>query len=155
MKYFLSFRSQDSFSRQLIFLMKLVDEMLGDGNDVIPAIPQGWNIQIDDIDAIEEVLAELSLLYQLLNGAVGRSDDSCMEWNRTIGTHRSDFFLLERPQQFDLKVHIQLGNLIQEKCPLARSNKKSKNAVTGATSRLIAAAPGKSNLPEPPGNATW
>ena len=53
----------------------LSQEMLGQGRDVFPALAKGRNVDLEDAEAEEQVLAELTGRHQRAQRPVGRRDD--------------------------------------------------------------------------------
>src|SRR5262249_45227425 len=53
----------------------LREERLGDDEDVVPALAERRQVDVDDVEPVVEVLAEASPADLLLEDAVGRGDD--------------------------------------------------------------------------------
>jgi len=51
-------------------------EVLGEGGDIAHALAEGWELDLDDVDAVVEVLAELAAGDELFEGLVAGEDDA-------------------------------------------------------------------------------
>jgi len=55
---------------------KLLEEVIGEQDDVFSAVAQGRNLDGDDAEAVVEVLAELAILHELEKILIGGGDDA-------------------------------------------------------------------------------
>ena len=69
---------------------------------------------LDDVDAVEEVLAEAPLLDLGLEVAVGRGDDARVERQLLVAADRADRALLQGAQQLRLHAQRHLADLVEE-----------------------------------------
>src|SRR5262249_16057199 len=77
-------------------------------------LTQGRNLQIDHVQAEQQVLAEFSLTHRVSEIAVRCRDDANIDRHRTIATDAINDALLKRAQQLGLQPHIHLGNLVEQ-----------------------------------------
>jgi hypothetical protein len=91
-----------------------LDEMLGEEQDVAPALPEGRGVHADDVDAVEEILAEALLLDLGLEVAVGRGDDARVERDLLVAADGAHHALLERAQELGLHLQRHLADLVEE-----------------------------------------
>ena len=68
----------------------------------------------DDVDAVEEVLAESSLLDRLLEVDVGGDDQPEVGADRLGAADALDLAFLDRPQQLGLEIQPQIADLVEE-----------------------------------------
>ena len=59
----------------LIFAGIPLQEILCQQEDVVSAFPQRWNMQLDGVDAIQQVLAEVSFVHQPTDVCIGGADE--------------------------------------------------------------------------------
>jgi len=91
--------------------------MLRERFDILPALPEGRNSDVDHVEAIEQVLPEVPLPDHLFQTSVGRHDNTCVALENPGSTHSLELVLLEKPQQFDLCGRIQFPYLVNEEGP--------------------------------------
>ena len=100
----------------MVFPGKLRDEALCQRDDVLPALPQGRQGDVDGVDAVVQVLAETAGPHQGLQVQVGGADEPDIDRNRLAAAHADDAAALERPQELGLQVQGNVADLVQEEC---------------------------------------
>lgn len=75
-------------------------------------------MQLDDIEAIEQVLAKATLLDFLVQVFVGSGDEANVHPNGLVSPQAFNFPLLQDAQEFNLSGWTHVPHLVQEKCPL-------------------------------------
>ena len=80
----------------VIGICHLEQEVISQSFDVQFSLAKWRNLDIDDIDAVVQVIAKLSLLDELLDRGVGSCHHSRTNWNGSRGSEWGDFLLLER-----------------------------------------------------------
>ena len=89
-------------------------DMLREQQDVAAARAQRRHRDRDDVDPIEQILAEPLLLDLGLEIAVGRGDDARLERHLLVAADRAHLALLEHAQQLDLHLERHLADLVEE-----------------------------------------
>ena len=89
-------------------------EVLGQYRYVTWSSSKRRDFQPYDVESIVEVLAEPPLLGQLLQVAVGSSDDSDIHPYRLVAPHSLEFPLLQNAQQLDLYLRVDLTDFVQK-----------------------------------------
>ena len=89
-------------------------EMLGQEWDVFPAVAQGRHLDGDDVEAKEEVFAELLPFDALFEMAVGGGDDAHVHLDGAVAADAFQFALLEHAQQFGLDGGGNLADFVQQ-----------------------------------------
>ena len=86
--------------------------MLRERRDVLHAGAQGRQHDRDDVDPVEEVLAEDSLCDELGQVLVGGGDDPHVHARFVVPADLADDLLLDRAQELDLHRQRRLGDLV-------------------------------------------
>jgi len=81
---------------------------------VLGPVPQRRQIDGDDVEPVEQVLAELALGDPVLQICVGCGDDPNVNTQRARFADREDLALLEKSQQLGLDVDWQVADFIEE-----------------------------------------
>src|SRR5437899_3467932 len=89
------------------------EEMLGQGGNVLAAVAKGREDHLDDIEAIEEVLAEAPLGEQRRQVTVGRRDHAHVDGRGLRRAEPPDLAALERAEELDLKNRRHLRDLVE------------------------------------------
>src|SRR5207253_4312057 len=88
--------------------------MLDERGDVLLALAERRHIDVDDVEAIEEVVAELLRFYLSLQVFVRRADDPDVHLDRQRRANALDLSVLEDPKQLRLHRQAHLTDLVQE-----------------------------------------
>ena len=96
-------------------LPELLEEELHQQRQVALALAQRRDVDVEDVEAVVEVLAEQARRdHALLQVAVGRGDDAHVDAHRLVGAQRLDHPLLQHAQQLGLRGHRHLGDLVEQ-----------------------------------------
>ena len=99
----------------------LAPEVLGEQEHVVVAITQRRQRDPQDIDPVQEVLAESPRRHVRLERPVGRRHDPHVDPTWQVLTESADLAVLEHPQQLGLCPRRQLADFIQEqRAPIRR-----------------------------------
>ena len=79
----------------------------------------------DYVQPKEQVLPELSLFVCRFQISIGCGDDSHVNLNSMIASHRPHFLLLQHPQKFRLHLERQFTYLVEKDCSTMRALEKS------------------------------
>src|SRR5436305_15247410 len=91
--------------------------MAGEERDVLPPLAQRRQRYRDDVQAIEEVLAERPFADPFFQIAVGGGDQPDVRLDRPRGAHALELALLEDAQQPGLERRRDLADLVEEERP--------------------------------------
>ncbi len=72
--------------------------MLRERRNVLAAVAQRRQHHLDDVEAIEEILAEAALADAGREVSIGRGDDAHVDGHRLCRAEASDLAALQRPQ---------------------------------------------------------
>jgi hypothetical protein len=75
---------------------------------------KGGDDQFNNIDPVEQVLAEITAINECRQVFVGRAGDPDIDRDLSLGANRPDTLLLDRAQQLDLHVERQVGHFIEK-----------------------------------------
>src|SRR5262245_7224272 len=94
--------------------VRVHDEVASERHDVVAALAQWRDMDRNDVEPIEEILAELSVLDAHLERTVGRGDDAQIDLDVARAAHPPEHALLEHPQKLRLAVQRHLADLVEE-----------------------------------------
>ncbi len=110
----------DSHHVPLVALVHLADESRDQEGDVFHALAERRELEGKDVQAIVEVLAELSLLEGLRRIAVGGRQHADVHLNLLGSSEPPETTLFENPQELRLGRRRHLRHLVEEECPASR-----------------------------------
>ena len=87
--------------------------------NLVAALAQRRDGQRDDVQPVEQVLAEAALLDQLQQVRVGRGDDADVDVDGVRFAERVDLARLEKAQQLGLQVESELADLVEKQRAVA------------------------------------
>ena len=93
---------------------EFLDKKVREDRDIFLALPQRFYADLNDIEAVVQVLAEFLLLDELLQVLVGSRDDPHVERDRLIAADALHFPLLNDAQELDLHVKVHVSDLVEE-----------------------------------------
>jgi hypothetical protein len=88
--------------------------MSAEHRDVGRALAQWRQAQVDDIEAIEEVLAESARLHLAPEVAVADGDDAHVHLERVTAAHSMHLALLQHPEQLGLHGERDLRHFVED-----------------------------------------
>ena len=100
----------------LIVLTEMGHETESQRHDVLLALPKSGQVEVDGVDAIEQILPETALSDHLLQITVGSRDEAHLNRDRVVATHGGDVAALQGGQQLGLQVIGQVANLVEKEC---------------------------------------
>ena len=95
-------------------------EVLQQQRDVLRPLAQGRQVHVHHVQPVVQVLAKLARLDHLLQRTVGRRDHAQFHAVQLGASDASELLLLKQAQQLDLRLWIQLADLVQEEGPAVR-----------------------------------
>src|SRR5262249_18601601 len=93
---------------------ELSQKMCGEERNVDRSLSKRRERDADRVDAIEKIAPEPGLSDRLIEGAVGRRDDTRVGLGLARPTHAHERSLLERAEQLSLHLEIEPSNLVHE-----------------------------------------
>ncbi len=109
-----------------------VQSMLGQKQDVLPALAQRGQDDGHHVHAVVEILAEPALVHLLGKGLVGGGDEAHIHLALDVLAQPANGSLLQHAQELDLKLGGQLADLVQEERPLVGRLHESGVIAVGA-----------------------
>ena len=95
-------------------LNEVLEKRLREELDVIAAISQRSEIDLEHLQPVVQVGAQLPFVDRLLDVAVARGQDAHIDLNRLFGSNASQRVRLEHAQQLDLQLDRHLGDFVEE-----------------------------------------
>ena len=92
----------------------LVEEMVDQEWNVFQALAQRGNFDRDDVEAVEEVLAEAACYHGVGENDVGRGDDAAIGLDRVGSTHAFESSVLEDAKQLGLHSERHFADFVEE-----------------------------------------
>ena len=92
----------------------LLDEVLGQGQDVARPLAQRRQAQVHDVQAVEQVLAERPVAHGLGQVAVGGGQDADVDLHRLGAADPVDLALLDGAQQLGLQAAVHLADFVEQ-----------------------------------------
>ena len=90
------------------------EEVLGQRQDVVAALGQRRQAQLDHVEAVVEVLAEAAVADHRGDVGVGGADDTHRDLARAAGTQALELAALQHAQQLGLARQRQVADLVEE-----------------------------------------
>ena len=98
-----------------LFLTDELSEVIDQQRDIVFAVVEIRHVDRNHIEAVEEVLAEMSVGNLLLQVLVGGSNDAHTDLDGFVAADTRDLVLLQRTQHFGLCGEAHVANLVKEK----------------------------------------
>src|SRR5262249_47246736 len=109
--------SSQGFGRQRllppVLSVELVEEPCHERRDLLSPLPQGRHLDLDDVEAVVEILAEFALGHGLLEAPVGCSDDPGVDLDRRVSADSREAKVLQYMEEFGLQREGKLTDLIE------------------------------------------
>jgi hypothetical protein len=115
-----------------VFLTILVEEALREQRDIVLPLAQGRKLNGNDVQAIEQVLAELPLVHHVPEIDVGRGDDPNIDLDRFHAAEPHEVAFLDDPQQLGLGLERDVADLVEENAALVRQVEEPLLRIDGA-----------------------
>ena len=107
-------RGVESRDRLLVLRGVALEELPAQGQNILAALTQGRQVDVDGVDAVEEVFAEAPLGHHAEQVAVRRRDQPDVDLARRVAAHADDLPALDGRQQLRLQVRREVADLVQE-----------------------------------------
>src|SRR5208282_2639272 len=96
---------------------EFLHEVVYEYGDVFLSIAQRRDLDAEDIEPIEKIGTELTLLDQFFQILVGGGDAAEVHLDSLVAAHSCDFALLQYAQQVGLGLQADVADFVQENCP--------------------------------------
>ena len=93
------------------------DEVVDKQRDVLTALPQGGQFDVDHVQPVVKVLPEFATPHQLLEIDVGGGDDAHLHLDALHGSEGKELLLLEDAQELGLYLRLDGADLVEEDRP--------------------------------------
>ena len=115
----------------------LLEEVGGEQRQVIAAIAERRDLQHDDVEPVEQILAEPVLLHGRTEIDVGRGDHADVDGARGAPADRPHLALLEDAQQARLDGHRHVADLVEEQRAAVGLDEHARAIGGGASERAL------------------
>ena len=102
------------------------DEVLDEQRNIFRSLAKRRNGDGKDVQPVEKILAKGSSSDRGRQVTIGCRYQADVYRDRMITPHPLEFFLLQYPQECDLRFHRQFADFIQEQCPAIRGFKPAQ-----------------------------
>ncbi len=89
-------------------------EVLGEQGDVLAAVAEGWEVEGEDVEAVEEVGAEAVGAAGFVEVGVGGGDDADIGLAGFLGAEAAELLFLEEAEEFDLGGQGEAVDFVEE-----------------------------------------
>ncbi len=89
-------------------------EIAGQQQDVLAALAQWRYLQVQHVQAVEQVFAKGTLGDHFLQVAVGGAEDPHVDLDLTVAAHPAKAAIAEKPQQLGLQVGRHFADLVEK-----------------------------------------
>ena len=96
------------------FPVVVFEEVTDQLRDVGGALAQRWHVEIDHVDAIKQVGAEVARSDFLFQLSIRRADHANFHLFVFLCADAAELAILKQLQQLRLQAHIELGDFIEE-----------------------------------------
>src|SRR5688500_12187096 len=93
------------------------EEVFGERQQILRAIPQRWDRDRDDLQPEVQIRAETTLVDERVKLLVGGGDDPDIDRDRAHAANALDFTLLKDTQELGLDGRRELCDLVEEQRP--------------------------------------
>ena len=122
------------------FLGGADEEVVDQRRDLVAALAQRPERQADDVEAIEQILAESAVPDQAFEIGIGRGDDADVDGEGRRLAERTDFAGLEEAEQLWLQVEAELADFVEKERAVAGAADDAGVVAVGAGERAAAVA---------------
>src|ERR1043166_3406757 len=103
--------------REVAPAAELLDEVADEKRDVLRTLAERRDADLDDIQSMEEVLAELAGLDEIPKILFGRDDDADVDLDRLRGADPLELPLLQDAEQLHLRHRLEVVDVVDENRP--------------------------------------
>ena len=118
--------------RRIVVAAEAIEEVLDEQRNVVGALAQRRQPDGNDVQAVEEILAERAVLRHPREVGVGGRDHAHVDARGERLAEPLELALLQDPQQLGLEVRAHGPDLVEEERPLVRLLEASRARADGA-----------------------
>ena len=107
----------------MIFVGKLLQEALRQRNNIFPALPQGWQADVNGINTVIKVFAEPSVPHKSLQVHICSANQADINGNWLRAAHTGNRPVLDSTEQLGLQMQRNISDLVQEQSTALRKLK--------------------------------
>jgi len=130
----------DPMKRAIVLLRILFNEVSDEDRDILAPLPQRWQMDAQDIQAIEQIAAEGPLLHLLAHRPIRRGDDAHVDADRRGAAEPHELPLLEHAEQLHLRPDRDLPDLVEEDRAAVCQLEATQPPLRGARERALLVA---------------
>ena len=93
---------------------RLLEKMFHQQRDVLASFGKGWNHQLDNSEAIVQILAKRPASHERLQILVGGRNHAHVDSDRLVTANALELFLLTGPQQLGLCLQRHVADLVEK-----------------------------------------
>src|ERR1019366_7278666 len=98
-------------------------------------VAQRRHLDVEDVEAVEEVTAQMAALHRLLRILVGCCDNAYVDRRFGFTPKAAEFTVLEHAEQLGLGGGGHLTNLVEQQCPFFSQFETSGASLNGSSER--------------------
>ncbi len=107
----------------LVLLQYLCEEVLDQQRNVFLAVAQRRQRDVDHVQPVIQILAELAFFHQLAQVRIGRGQDAHVHLDGLGRAERRELLLLDHAQQLGLRLGADGADLVEEMVPRSATSK--------------------------------
>jgi hypothetical protein len=108
-------------------------EMASLYGDVVGTLAERRDVNLEHVQPLKEVRAELSYLHQVLQGSVRRGDNATINGPFLIFANGQESVFLEDAEQFGLEFRVQVAYFVKQQSPTLGTTEVPQPCVVGST----------------------
>ena len=93
---------------------EFLEKMAGEERDIFLALAQRRDHERNHVEAVEKIFAKISLGDFFFQIFVGGGNDAHIDGDGIVAAHRDEALLLERAQNFGLRLQAHVADFIEE-----------------------------------------
>jgi hypothetical protein len=105
--------------------------MLQQEREILKSFAQRWQMDVDDVEAVEEIFTKLSHAHGVTQVTVGRGDQPHIDRFASGGAQWAYLFVFDYPEQLSLSLQGQFANLIEKGRAAMRRHKETGLVLPG------------------------
>ena len=117
--------------------LRVGEQALDEQRDVLAAVAQSGDLDRDDVEAIEEILAERARARAFAEIAVGRGEDAHVDLALLVRADRADDAALEHVQELRLERGRHLAHLVEEQRAAVGLGEEAARALVAPGERAL------------------
>ena len=125
---------------EVVLAREQVGEVADQRRDVVAPLAQRRHVDRDDVEAVEQVLAERALVDLLFEVLVGRGDHAHVHLDDAVAAEPLELLLLQHAQHLGLRLQAHVADLVEEDRALVGLLELADLPIGGAGERALLVA---------------